>query len=153
MAFWKKSEDPWDVDLDKRRPTVREESAENNPDAVCPADAPQAGAEGSQAEENREAPAAPMRCPWCGREMELGYLYSKECILWVDQEPGAILGALSAGKELYVSDEGVTTEYKSCWYCSTCGRLVIQMTGQGRPSSEECRDEFRRYAEQAKGRK
>ena len=125
----------------------------NNPDAVCPADAPQAGAEGSQAEENREAPAAPMRCPWCGREMELGYLYSKECILWVDQEPGAFLGVLSAGKELYVSDEGVTTEYKSCWYCSTCGRLVIQMTGQGRPSSEECRDEFRRYAEQAKGRK
>ena len=153
MAFWKKSEDPWDVDPDKRRPTVREESAENNPDAVSHADAPQAGAEGSQAEENREAPAAPMRCPWCGREMELGYLYSKECILWVDQEPGAFLGVLSAGKELYVSDEGVTTEYKSCWYCSTCGRLVIQMTGQGRPSSEECRDEFRRYAEQAKGRK
>ena len=147
MAFWKKSEDPWDMAPDKRRPTVREESAENNPDA------PQAGAEGSQAEENREAPAAPMRCPWCGREMELGYLYSKECILWVDRKPGAILGALSAGKELYVSDEGVTTEYKSCWYCSTCGRLVIQMTGQGRPSSEECRDEFRRYAEQAKGRK
>lgn len=101
----------------------------------------------------QEEPAAPMHCPWCGEKMELGYLYSGDSIRWVDRKPGAILGALSAGKELYVSDEGVTTEYKSCWYCSTCGRLVIQMTGQGRPSSEECRDEFRRYAEQAKGRR
>ena len=72
MAFWKKSEDPWDLDPDKRRSTVREESAENDPDAVCPADAPQAGAEESQAEENREEPAASMRCPWCGQEMEVG---------------------------------------------------------------------------------
>lgn len=154
MAFWKKSEDPWDVDPDKRRSTVREESAENDPDAVCHADAPQAGAEESQTEENREEPAASMCCPWCGQEMELGYLYSKECILWVDQEPGAFLGVLSAGREIYVSDEGVIAQYKKCWHCSACGRLVVQLSNKkARPSSQECWDEFRRYAEQAKGRK
>ena len=153
MAFWKKSEDPWDVDPDKRRSTVREEETENNPDAECPADAQQAGAEGPQAEENREAPAASMRCPWCGREMELGYLYSRDSIRWVDQEPGVILGTLGAGKNLYVSDEGLTTEYKRCWYCSACRRLVVQLSDKARPSSEECWDEFRQYAEQAKGRK
>ena len=29
MAFWKKSEDPWDLDPDKRRPAAEEEEAEN----------------------------------------------------------------------------------------------------------------------------
>lgn len=148
MAFWKKSEDPWDVDPDKRRSTVWEEETESDPDAERPADAPQAGAE-----ENREGSAASMDCPWCGREMELGYLYSKECILWVDQEPGAFLGVLSAGREIYVSDEGVIAQYKKCWHCSACGRLVVQLSNEARPSSQECWDEFRRYAEQAKGRK
>lgn len=105
-------------------------------------------------EQNRSAGAQRPHALSLVREKDgAGILYSGDSIRWVDRKPGAILGALSAGKELYVSDEGVTTEYKSCWYCSTCGRLVIQMTGQGRPSSEECRDEFRRYAEQAKGRK
>ena len=28
MAFWNKSEDPWDQDVDKRRPAVWEEAAE-----------------------------------------------------------------------------------------------------------------------------
>ena len=86
----------------------------------------------------QETPAASMACPWCGREMDLGYLYSG--------------GALSAGRELYVSDEGITTAYKRSWYCSSCGRLVIQLSENARPSSEECHEEFRRYAEQAKGR-
>ena len=113
MAFWKKSEDPWDMDPSKRRPAIREE--EEKPDPVRPVDDSQAWEEEPQTEENREESANPMTCPWCGKKMELGYLYSGDSIRWVDREPGAFLGALTAGKELYVSDEGVTTEYKKCW--------------------------------------
>ena len=100
----------------------------------------------------QETPAASMACPWCGREMDLGYLYSGDSIRWVDRKPGTIQGDLSAGRELYVSDEGITTASKRSWYCSSCGRLVIQLSENARPSSEECHEEFRRYAEQAKGR-
>lgn len=153
MAFWKKSEDPWDVDPDKRRPTVWEEETEEKPDAVCSENTSQVWTEKSPDEEKEEESADPMTCPWCGKKMELGYLYSKECILWVDQEPGAFLGVLSAGREIYVSDEGVIAQYKKCWHCSACGRLVVQLSNEARPSSQECWDEFRRYAEQAKGRK
>lgn len=153
MAFWKKSEDPSDMDPDKRRPTVREEETEEKSDAVCSENTSQVWTEKSPDEEKGEESADPMTCPWCGREMELGYLYSKECILWVDQEPGAFLGVLSAGREIYVSDEGVIAQYKKCWHCSACGRLVVQLSNEARPSSQECWDEFRRYAEQAKGRK
>lgn len=101
----------------------------------------------------QETSAVSMTCPWCGEKMELGYLYSGDSIRWVDRKPGAILGVLSAGREIYVSDEGVIAQYKKCWHCSVCGRLVVQLSNEARPSSQECWDEFRRYAEQAKGRK
>ena len=91
-----------------------------------------------------------MTCPWCGQEMELGYLFSTDSIRWVDRKPMAVFGALAAGRELYVSNEGVVTEYKSCWYCSSCGRLVVELSAGTRLSPEESKEELRRYAEQAK---
>lgn len=145
MAFWKKSEDPWDVDLDKRRPTVREESAENNPDAVCPADAPQAGAEGSQAEENREAPAAPMRCPWCGGEMEVGYLIGgRDAVRLVRERPGALR---LFEDPLYIRGDGTFwCNYKIAWTCPKCRKLVLDLP---EPEETSYAEELRDYAQQA----
>ena len=72
MPFWKKSEDPWDYAPERRDPVRREEEPPVSPDgetqdrSACripfqPRDA------GSQS-------PPPMACPWCGREMEMGYL-------------------------------------------------------------------------------
>jgi hypothetical protein len=103
-------------------------------------------------EASRET-ADTLTCPWCQTDMEPGYLYSGDSIRWVDRRPGAIPGALSAGKALYVSDEGIPPAYNRCWVCPSCRRLVARLSGEAPPSPEECRDEFLRYARQAKGRK
>ena len=72
MFFRKKSEDPWDIDPNKRK--------------VTPA-APQEevkAAEELPEETTEEAPA----CPWCGKEMIRGYLRSgKGGIFLRDDEP------------------------------------------------------------------
>lgn len=144
MPFWKKSEDPWDMEPGKAEPIAEE--AEKQEGLMA---AQEAYDETGDTERKTVEP-----CPWCGKDMEVGYLYaSGESIRWLDAPPGAVLGAALAGKEIYVSDEGVVTQYKTCWYCGSCRRLAVQLkrSENGAPwSSQECAEEFRKYAEQAK---
>lgn len=101
MAFWKKSEDPWDQNPKKQRP------------------------------------AAPETCPWCGKEMRLGYLdaVSGGDIWWVTEKPGLkseLVGA-DPNTSLLVSDEGMFYTYKTAWYCGACKRMTLNCEKMTRP--------------------
>lgn len=117
MPFWKKSEDPWDQPV--RRPKPRP--------------APEAGAgtgqEENTAQELREmfrelgkgareffgmeekAPeqeVPPQMCPWCGKEMERGYLLSGQWIYWQGKRPTALSLRGHAADALVINTEGGT---------------------------------------------
>lgn len=110
MAFWKKSEDPWDPDpaARKRAPASTETAA---PDG--------------------------MRCPWCGGAMLRGYLdaVSGGEIWWTAGLPNPKANLLGADpkQSLLVSDEGVFFTYKTAWHCRKCEKMVLDAQGIRRP--------------------
>ena len=133
MAFWRRSEDPWDRDPAKKRVKREREPAENPLDAL------------KNWNEERKAKAAAKRaelealpketCPWCGEEMERGYFQGgRDRITWT---PGflttkaAWLGPSKEARErrLRVYDEGDFTTYKTVWYCRGCEKMVINAAG------------------------
>ena len=71
MAFWKKSDDPWDMDPAKERAKRDREPIENPLDALRDWNEER---KAKAAEKQAELEAQPKEiCPWCGREMERGY--------------------------------------------------------------------------------
>lgn len=135
MAFWKKSEDPWDLDPDKRRPAAGEEAAEKDGDAGSLLQDLRAWNEARKAEKvRRETPPAPIPCPWCGKEMEVGYLVGgRDYVRLVRQRPGALRLAEDA---LYIRGDGTFwCDYKIAWTCPDCRKLVADL-----PEPEETWD-------------
>lgn len=120
MAFWKKSEDPWDQAPDLRRPPAPPREPEPRR---------QAGAS--------EPDVPPMPCPFCGKGMARGYLYAVggRDIWWLERKIGLkerLIGP-DPNTSLLFSDEGVLYTYKTAWYCSACQRMVADTTGIRRP--------------------
>lgn len=137
MPFWKKSEDPWDQPV--RRPEPRP--------------APQSGADAGEGENaarelrqmfrelgkgardffgmEEEAPepeAVPQICPWCGQEMEKGYLLSGQWIYWQRKRPKALSLSGHAADALVLNTEGGTfTSYRTAWYCAGCQKMVLDV--------------------------
>jgi len=74
MAFWKKSEDSWDIDPDERR--LASEPAEKAPGLLdtLRGDWDAMRAEWQEKREKLRLP--PEKCPWCGKDMEQGFLMS-----------------------------------------------------------------------------
>ena len=74
MAFWKKSEDPWDIDPDERR--LASEPAEKAPGLLdtLRGDWDAMRAEWQEKREKLRLP--PEKCPWCGKDMEQGFLWA-----------------------------------------------------------------------------
>lgn len=67
MPFWRKSEDPWDMEPEKRRTWT---AGEPQPPA---ADGEAWKVPGEKETAEEQTPSA-MTCPWCGQEMRMGYL-------------------------------------------------------------------------------
>ena len=137
MPFWKKSEDPWDQPV--RRPKPRPE--------------PEAGAgtgqEENTAQELREmfrelgkgareffgmeekAPepeVPPQMCPWCGKEMERGYLLSGQWIYWQRKRPTALSLRGHAADALVINTEGGTLAgYRTAWRCGACEKMILDV--------------------------
>ena len=138
MPFWKKSEDPWDLDPAKERAKQEREPLENPLDTLREwNEERRAKAAAKQA----ELEAQPREvCPWCGREMERGYMVSgRGDLIW---RPGwmtarsAWIGPPKEVRErsLRVNDEGDFTPYKTVWYCGDCEKMVIDAKGMRRVS-------------------
>ena len=67
MAFWNKSEDPWDLDPDKRRPAAGEEAAEKKADdGSLLQDLRTWNEARKEKKARRQTPPAPIPCTWCG---------------------------------------------------------------------------------------
>lgn len=135
MAFWKKSDDPWDLEPDKRRPAAGEEAAEKEADDGSLLQDLRAWNEARKEEKaRRETPPAPIPCPWCGKEMEVGYLIGgRDAVRLVRQRPGLLRIAEDA---LYIRGDGTFwCDYKIAWTCPDCRKLVADL-----PEPEETWD-------------
>lgn len=147
MAFWKKSDDPWDRKPEKRQVNWYENEAFSADTPPAGADVPigpeAAGAEGDRPGEEterlgdslrklfgkeEEAPPTPEKCPWCGRDMEWGYLTGgRDGVSWRNWKPKGLLGLSrpEGWKELDLLDEGEWISYKTVWLCGDCGKMVL----------------------------
>jgi len=124
MAFWKKSEDPWDIDPTKRK----KESVsvfEQEPEREC--EQKPEGLFGGMFKKKEEVVEEPPACPWCGRKMARGYLLGgRDKLRLSDRKPTAFLGSLGYDT-LEINDEGFLVTYKSCWQCMACRKLVADI--------------------------
>ena len=146
MAFWKKSDDPWDLEPDKRRPAAGEEAAEKEADDGSLLQDLRAWNEARKEEKARRAtPPAPIPCPWCGKEMEVGYLIGgRDAVRLVRQRPGLLRIAEDA---LYIRGDGTFwCDYKIAWTCPKCRKLVLDLP---EPEETSYAEELRDYAQQA----
>lgn len=127
MPFWKKSEDPWDIDPNKRRPPAEtEETGEPIPGLL---EELRGWYERRKAARKAAEERPPMTCPWCGREMETGYLHGgRDGVYWQQERPAAIFSASDAVK--LDTDGTFWGHYKFVWYCEDCRRLVLDIPEQ-----------------------
>lgn len=120
MIFQKKSEDPWDQEPKSVKITSSEEADHSVP---------------QDAEPNEPQDQPPMRCPWCGEDMQWGELRSVRPIWWITEKTGwkeRLIG-YDPHKSLRVDDEGVLDLYKTAWHCEACHKMVIDTTGMQHP--------------------
>ena len=153
MAFWKKSDDPWDQKPNKGSAVWREQNAPEQAD-------PPAGEEPLTPEQQRirdiiegpkATPVMPENCPWCGGEMAAVSIYARGgCVCWRKGEPGR-----------WTDDDYVLQEpgqgfwdipYKRAWYCEGCEKITLSVKKP--PSMEMLHDpnSFADYARQWKER-
>jgi len=160
MAFWnRKSEDPWDIDPERRRKgpaVIFEESSDPEEDPPAEGESEKEGFlsglfSGKKAEE--EEPPVP--CPYCGAEMEKGYLIcGRGAIQWTKVKPGAVLGNLFA-EAVTISDEGFLNSYKTSHMCTACRKIVVDVPEEKEEWSApvepmDSAEAYERYKEQLK---
>lgn len=139
MPFWKKSEDPWDLDPAKERAKQEREPLENPLDTLREwNEERRAKAAAKQAELEAQPKES---CPWCGAEMERGYIVpGKGMLVWT---PGFLTTrAAWAGppkevreRRLRVDNEGSLISYKTVWYCRNCEKMVLDAAGLKSPTA------------------
>lgn len=125
MAFWKKSDDPWDrPPAPPSRPDVPQEPEKGLADQL------REWNESRKAEKARklaESTPAPILCPWCGKEMEVTYIRGgRDGVYWQRTRPS--VGLTGDGDvERLDTDGGILNSYKYTWYCKDCRRLVLDL--------------------------
>ena len=108
MPFWKKSEDPWD-----RKPEKKPSAPAPEPPAWAPV---------------KQAPA-PIDCPWCGKTLRFGTLYSG------GQRGYGALEWREGGHKSWLERIGTREQelylqlgcYEEAWYCTECQKLVMDV--------------------------
>ncbi|MDY5613387.1 PF20097 family protein [Dysosmobacter sp.] len=154
MAFWKKSEDPWDMEP---RPvgTVSPVTPDRDEEPETLLESVRDWAEKKRSAEKDQLTLPPEKCPWCGREMEQGFLNGGRGVYWTRGVPDTKTKWLGAGAEnqLRVDEEGALFTYRTAWYCPDCRKLVADlpeppadhvsqwMTENAETENEETREE------------
>ena len=147
MALFKKSNDPWDVDPRKAR-ARREKETEKEPAPSLFGAIKEWNQERKAEAAEREAALAaepPEKCPWCGKDMERGYLGTGRGItMWTPGRPSAKAALIgpSGGtrrRQLRVDHEGGFLTfigfftYKTAWYCQDCAKMVMDTADMPHP--------------------
>ena len=125
MAFWKKSEDPWDIDPSKRRPAPK--PAEKDPGLVDTIREEWDAMQKVRQEKRKKLELPPEKCPWCGKDMEQGFLMGGRGVFWYRGIPAGRSLWISPGNEdtIRVDAEGFLTTYHTAWYCPACKKMTI----------------------------
>ena len=139
MAFWKKSDDPWDIDPEKRKKKNEAVWREE-----VPAEHSQQESLGDvwkslfpQKQEREESlPDTAEKCPWCGKDMEWGVIGGggrDSSVIWRNWQPKGLLDLAGTGngKMFDLLDEGSGMRwFKTVWLCEDCGKLVLDRPQQ-----------------------
>ena len=116
MPFWRKSEDPWDMEPEKRRTWT---AGEPQPPA---ADGEAWKVPGEKETAEEQTPSA-MTCPWCGQEMEVGYVTGARGVHYHRGMPTTKRLWLGAGPDNTMrvdAEGGLLTPYCRAYLCRTC---------------------------------
>ena len=139
MAFWKKSDDPWDKKPGRQTTNWYENET---PAESVPEDS--AGADSSC---QPESAGAAEICPWCGGEMVMGHLDGgRDATIWREGErkgPWGLLFSDTTPRQMTIK------ESKPSWYCETCGKLVVSASGLDLPIAQQ-KTSFHEYVDQWK---
>ena len=137
MAFWKKSDDPWDNPPEKRKETAwYEQDAPATEDVGADPVRPSGEKEESFGESVRkfflgdDTPITPEPCPWCGKDMEWGRITGgRDGVHWKNWRPRGLLDIVKPDgwKVLDLLDE----HPKTAWLCSDCGKMVLDAPKSG----------------------
>ena len=116
MAFWKKSEDPWDRKPEKQKFSIsfpEKETTQKQEPAPIPS-----------WYRTEEIPAS-VNCPWCGEPMLYGTLYGNgRAMQWRE---GPFRGGLDAMRFTgWKIDLGGS---ETAWYCPSCRKLMLDIEG------------------------
>ena len=125
MPFWKQSEDPWDRKPDKAPREPKEPQA--NPLDSLKAWNEERKAKAKEKEEARRLPPEP--CPWCGKEMEQGFLTGgRDGVRWY---PGIykfdLIRGLDGDAMDLLDEYSGWSRYKTVWLCRDCKKAVFNM--------------------------
>ena len=156
MGFWNRSEDPWDRDPARERER-RERASQERGAMENPLDSLRAWNEQRKAEAAekaaKEAAEPAEKCPWCGKDMEQGFLTGgRDGTHWY---PGIyktdLFRGLDSTGRIDVLDEGGIWSglYKTAWLCRDCKKAVFNMPDPPeiyepfapRPEAEETKEE------------
>lgn len=124
MPFWKQSEDPWDQKPGKRREPREEKAPQANPLDSLKTWNEDRKAKAKEKEEAKRLP--PEKCPWCGKEMEQGFITGgRDAVRW---HSGVYKFEFFQSLDgMDVLDEGAWTSYKTVWLCRACKKAVFTM--------------------------
>ena len=125
MPFWKKSEDPWDIDPSKRRPATEPE--EKGPGLLDFLREDWDTMQAARQEKREKLRLPPEQCPWCRKDMEQGFLMGGRGVFWYRGIPAGKALWISPGNEdtIRVDAEGFLTTYHTAWYCPDCKKMTI----------------------------
>ena len=153
MAFWKKSDDPWDRKPGKQATNWYEN--ENPAEAETPPAERELTPEQQRIRDIIEGPKArPVemeKCPWCGQDMKTGSIYSggANVLYWQEGEPS---GARSWMDANVLEDGGGLwgPSYKVGSYCESCEKMVLSVKKPRTSPAYNDPNSFADYARQWK---
>ena len=126
MFFRKKGEDPWDREPERKRDQAETPQAQ-------PSGETQDWSTWKAPWESEDAEAQsppPMTCPWCGGEMQAGWIPGKDIIKWWSGVPTAkdawLGNGPGGGFHMTLDLEGgLFSRYLTAWHCGKCRKLVL----------------------------
>lgn len=129
MPFWKKSEDPWDREPERRpQPSFEQEPEKPDGGILDQLKDWNEARKAEQVQKDAENTPPPIPCPWCGKMMETGYLAGKG-VWWVPGIPSlrAKWIGLDSEMSLRVDTKGAFFTYQTAWFCRDCRRLAADV--------------------------
>ena len=125
--FWKKSDDPWDYEPPSRPAEPEEGGRAPGLMDELRGDFQAWNEDRREKKRQREAPPPPMACPWCGQEMEAGWISGgRDGVHWYSGWPPKLVAGLDAPSLRVDHEGGLLHSYKAACLCRSCRRMVLE---------------------------